>query len=85
MSQNPFSAQCEKKSEYFKILLTPSEYKILDHKLRKVSKNFLDNGLLMNTQELFKIIILNLDDPRLLADLIQLYRNDCQSLFKVDK
>ena len=73
-----------KKSErtvIVKFNLTPSESKVFDMKLKKVSKTFSEKDLLLNQIELLRVIALNLDSPELVDILTKLYKVDASRLF----
>lgn len=70
---------------YFKISLSESEMKVYDHKIKRISEIFKENGAVLNIPEFYRILLLNLDGSDLLNVMLKLYLNDVPSIFKITK
>lgn len=68
--------------DYFKVNLTPSEFKVFDLKTKRVQAFFVDKNLTYNQVEFFRTLILNFDNPELMNLMSKLYASDVSPIFK---
>jgi hypothetical protein len=68
--------------DYFKINFSPTELKVFELKTQRVQDTFIENDLIYNQPEFFRILMLNFDNPDLVAVMQKLYGADCSPLFK---
>lgn len=73
------------RERYLKILLSESEMKVYDHKMQKINFHLKENGFVLNTQEFFRTLFLNLDDPDLINVMTKLYQKEVSPIFGYSK
>ncbi|MDX9966522.1 MAG: hypothetical protein RBS26_05920 [Sulfuricurvum sp.] len=71
--------------ELMRCSLTKAEYCVFLHKAEKIKKAFSDNGFLLNYPEFFRVLLLNLDNPILLKEVLNIYQSDSSEIFKLEK
>lgn len=69
---------------YLKINFTESQFKVYEHKSKKVNSFFSDNGFVFNEPEFFKVMALNFDNPDFMRVMLDLYVADASKLFRKD-
>lgn len=82
LSVSPVKCSISNRVDYFKINLTPSELKVLDLKTKRVKAFFSEKNLSYNQHEFFRTLVLNFDNPELMALMSKLYSSDCNLAFK---
>lgn len=69
------------RSEYIKINLTQSEIKVIEHKLTNINIVFKEKNLFLNLPELYRILLLNIDEKEILDILPKIYAEQVSSIF----